>query len=115
NFVYFVIPLLWINRLMLSPLIERFQNHTWPSVQNRYEQLLRWCLQGRRPALLMGGTVVLLLVSFVLTGLSVSSGRVKIAFFPTGEPNFVYVYLNTPIGTRAEVTDSLTQVVETKV
>ena len=44
-----------------------------------------------------------------------NSGRVKIAFFPTGEPNFVYVYLNTPIGTRAEVTDSLTQLVETKV
>ena len=64
---------------------------------------------------MMLGTVGLLVLSFVLTGLSVNSGRVKIAFFPTGEPNFVYVYLNTPIGTRAEVTDSLTQLVETKV
>jgi len=63
----------------------------------------------------MLGAIGLLFLSFVLTGLSVSSGRVKIAFFPTGEPNFVYVYLNTPIGTRAVVTDSLTQLVETKV
>jgi multidrug efflux pump subunit AcrB len=115
NFVLFIVPLLWINRMVLSPMIEKFQNHTWPSVQNRYEQVLRWCLQGRRPAYMMLGTVGLLVLSFVLTGLSVNSGRVKIAFFPTGEPNFVYVYLNTPIGTRAEVTDSLTQLVETKV
>jgi multidrug efflux pump subunit AcrB len=115
NFVLFIVPLLWINRMVLSPMIEKFQNHTWPSVQNRYEQVLRWCLQGRRPAYMMLGTAGLLVLSFVLTGLSVNSGRVKIAFFPTGEPNFVYVYLNTPIGTRAEVTDSLTQLVETKV
>jgi multidrug efflux pump subunit AcrB len=115
NFVLFIVPLLWINRIVLGPMIERFQNHTWPSVQDKYEQLLRWCLQGRRPAYMMLGTAGLLVLSFVLTGLSVNSGRVKIAFFPTGEPNFVYVYLNTPIGTRAEVTDSLTQLVETKV
>jgi multidrug efflux pump subunit AcrB len=53
NFVLFIVPLLWINRIVLGPMIERFQNHTWPSVQDKYEQLLRWCLQGRRPAYMM--------------------------------------------------------------
>jgi multidrug efflux pump subunit AcrB len=53
NFVLFIVPLLWINRVVLGPMIEKFQNHTWPSVQNRYEQVLRWCLQGRRPAYMM--------------------------------------------------------------
>jgi len=42
NFVLFIVPLLWINRIVLGPMIARFQNHTWPSVRDKYEQLLRW-------------------------------------------------------------------------
>lgn len=115
NFVWFVIALLWLNRFLLKPMIERFQNHTWPGVQASYEKVLRWCLHGPRPVVLILSSLGLLVLSFVLTGISAGSGRLKIAFFPSGEPNFVYVYLNTPIGTRAEVTDSLTRVVESKV
>jgi multidrug efflux pump subunit AcrB len=35
-----------------------------------------------------------------------------VEFFPNGQPNFAYVYLQMPIGTDAEVTDSVTRIVE---
>lgn len=36
-------------------------------------------------------------------------------FFPQGEPNFVYTYINLPVGTHQNYTDSITKVVEDKV
>jgi multidrug efflux pump subunit AcrB len=39
----------------------------------------------------------------------------KVEFFPNGEPNFVYVYNQMPIGTDAHVTDSVTRIIEDRV
>jgi multidrug efflux pump subunit AcrB len=39
----------------------------------------------------------------------------KVEFFPSGDPNFVYVYIETPIGTDVAFTDSVTKILETKV
>ncbi len=33
----------------------------------------------------------------------------KQTFFPSGDPNFVYVYLKLPVGTDVKHTDSVTQ------
>ena len=37
------------------------------------------------------------------------TGRTKSTFFPSGDPNFVYVYLKLPVGTDVKYTDSITQ------
>ena len=36
----------------------------------------------------------------------------KSTFFPSGDPNFVYVYLKLPAGTDVKYTDSITSVLE---
>ena len=36
-------------------------------------------------------------------------------FFPSGDPNFIYVYLKMPVGTDVNYTDSITHVLEKRV
>jgi multidrug efflux pump len=64
---------------------------------------------------LLIGTFVLLILSFVILGISVATGRVGIEFFPKGDPNQVYVYLKLPSGSNVNYTDSVTRVLEAKV
>ena len=39
----------------------------------------------------------------------------KVVFFPSGEPDYIYVYNVMPVGTDATVTDSVTKVLENRV
>jgi multidrug efflux pump subunit AcrB len=64
---------------------------------------------------LLIGTFALLILSFVILGISVATGRVGIEFFPKGDPNQVYVYLKLPSGTNVNYTDSITRVLEARV
>ena len=47
--------------------------------------------------------------------ISVKSGRTKATFFPSGDPNFIYVYLKLPVGTAVSKTDSITRILESRV
>ncbi|MFM2138098.1 MAG: hypothetical protein RJA57_405, partial [Bacteroidota bacterium] len=46
---------------------------------------------------------------------SINAGRTRSTFFPSGDPNFVYVYLKLPVGTDVRHTDSITRVLEQRV
>lgn len=115
NFLIFVVGLLWLNRYVLSPAIHKFQDKQWPVAQNAYERLLRWAIGGKRPVYIMGGMVALLIGTIVATIMAASSGRLKVEFFPNGDPNFVYTYINLPVGTDQAATDSVTRIVEERV
>ncbi len=115
NFLLFVVGLLWLNRYVLSPAIIKFQDKQWPVVQGSYERLLRWALTGRRPVALLVSMLVLLVATFIITGMAANSGRLKVTFFPEGDPNFVYTYITLPVGTDQAVTDSVTKIVEERV
>jgi multidrug efflux pump subunit AcrB len=39
----------------------------------------------------------------------------KVVFFPSGDPDYIYIYSKNPIGTDAVVTDSITKVIENRV
>ena len=39
----------------------------------------------------------------------------KSTFFPSGDPNFIYVYLKMPVGTDVKYTDSVTRLLEKRV
>ncbi|PKQ70023.1 efflux RND transporter permease subunit [Raineya orbicola] len=111
NFTLTLFALFLLNRFLLSKIIYRFQNKTWPSVQNAYKRLLSWTLVGKRPALLMLGAVGLFIISIVALILR----KPTIEFFPQAEPNFVYVYASLPIGTDQNYTDSVMKVLEKRV
>src|SRR5690606_26817098 len=79
--------------------------------QRGYENVLTWSLHKSRPVLLLVGTFLLLIFSFVLLGII----KPKVEFFPTTDPNFIYAYINLPVGTDQAYTDSITRIVEERV
>ncbi|RYY72015.1 MAG: efflux RND transporter permease subunit [Chitinophagaceae bacterium] len=115
NLLIFFMLLVLLNRFVLEDAVHSFQHKVLPWIMGHYETLLRWALKGWRPVHLLLGTVGLLILSIAIFGLSVSSGRVGIAFFPKGDPNQIYVYLKLPVGTDVKYTDSVTKTLEVKV
>ncbi len=115
NLLIFFMILVVVNRYFIASAIHKFQTITLPNLMGMYENGLRRALTGWRPVKLLIGTFVLLVVSFVVFGISVAKGRVGIEFFPVGDPNQLYVYLKLPVGTQVGYTDSVTKVLEAKV
>ena len=115
NLLIFFMILVVANKYFITDLIEKFQTNTLPKLMEAYERILRRALNGWRPVKLLIGTFVLLIFSFVFFGISISTGRVGIEFFPKGDPNQVYVYLKLPVGSKVSYTDSITKIVEHKV
>ncbi|MBK7570597.1 MAG: efflux RND transporter permease subunit [Bacteroidetes bacterium] len=105
-----VIFLSWLlNHLWLRHKLKKFQEVAWPKFQNKYRDLLVWCLH--RPWKMLLSVVVLFGVSIIM--LVARNGG--ISFFPIADPNFVYVYTSLPVGTDQSMTDSVTKVIEEKV
>jgi len=89
NFALLMPVLMILNVYVLRDLILAFQNRALPRLMNRYERLLRWVLQGRRPVY----AFISLFALFVLSVALLAVRGNKQTFFPSGDPHFVYVYL----------------------
>jgi len=111
NFVLTLYGLYCLNRFVLHQVIEKFQNKTWPSVQEKYKKILLVILEGNKPRWILIGTVVLFFFSIALTAIR----SPKVEFFPQSEPNFVFTYISLPIGTDQVYTDSITHIIEDKI
>ncbi len=111
NFLFFMALLAILNRYVFRGIIHTFQDRILPSLMSKYEKLLRWILQGSRPAWALVSLFLLFPLSVVLL---MARGN-KSTFFPSGDPNFIYVYLKMPVGTAIKKTDSITHVLETRV
>jgi multidrug efflux pump subunit AcrB len=66
---------------------------------------------GKRPIYATISSFVLLIVTIMLLGVV----KPKVVFFPSGDPDYIYIYSKNPIGTDAVVTDSVTKVIEKRV
>jgi multidrug efflux pump len=115
NFLLLLALLMILNAYVLNDLIHSFQKKVLPKLMVQYEKLLRWILVGRRPVYAFVSLFGLFAVSFALLMVSIKIGRTKSSFFPSGDPNFVYVYLKLPVGTNVKYTDSITSVLEKRV
>ena len=115
NLLIFIMITVVANKYFINDMIVKFQTSTLPKLMDWYEQTLRRALSGWRPVKLLIGTFILLILSFVILGISVATGRVGIEFFPKGDPNQLYVYLKLPSGSNVNYTDSITRVLEAKV
>jgi multidrug efflux pump subunit AcrB len=96
---------------VLEPSSRSFQDNVWPRVIGGYKNMVLALLKGRRPIYTILGVIVLFFASIMIFGAS----NPKVTFFPQGDPNFAYVYIEMPIGTDATVTDSVTRIVEERV
>ncbi|MEP6676633.1 MAG: efflux RND transporter permease subunit [Ferruginibacter sp.] len=111
NFLLFMSALAILNRFVFRDVIHVFQNKALPWLMNHYESLLKWVLKGWRPALMLTGLFIL----FPVAGLLLKIRNNPSTFFPSGDPNFIYVYLKMPVGTSVKTTDSVTHLLEQKV
>jgi multidrug efflux pump len=115
NFLLLMAVLMVFNSYVLNGVIHAFQKKALPRLMNRYEKLLRWLLKGSRPVWTFISLFGVFIFAVVLLMISIKSGRTKSTFFPSGDPNFIYVYLKLPSGTDVKYTDSITHVLEGRV
>ena len=98
-----------IHRLWLYKIIQKWQEKIWPSIKNAYGKLLHWALQ--RPVKMVWYTFGL----FIFSILFFAVRKVPVLFFPSGDPNNIYVYIELPEGTAAEYTDKVAGIVANKI
>ncbi|MBX9782139.1 MAG: efflux RND transporter permease subunit [Chitinophagaceae bacterium] len=115
NLLFFFALMGILNRYVLRDAIYFFQERVLPALMRSYEKLLSWILIGTRPVWAFASLFLLFIIAAGLLFTSVSSGRTKTTFFPSGDPNFIYVYLKMPVGTDVNYTDSVTRSLEKKV
>ena len=99
---------LWgLYRFILKRLARRFQDDFLPNVMQAYERQLRWALS-HRGTMLAGTSAV-----FVVTGVGYGLFGLGTEFFPESmPPGEMVVQIETPVGTRAEVTDEFVRELE---
>jgi multidrug efflux pump len=109
NLVVLIMVLYLINHFFLLKVIDKFQNNAWPKFQNWYAKWLEKAVQ--RPVTMLVGTFGLFILSIVLL---MTIGKTP-EFFPSGDPNFAYVYITMPIGTDQATTNEITKNIEQRV
>jgi multidrug efflux pump len=109
NLVLFFALFMVVHRFWLYKIIEKFQTKLWPAFQERYTRFLIRFL--KRPWLALAGTLGLFIIAIVLFAVR----SPKVVFFPSGDPNFVYVYVKLPVGTDPAKTNKVMLQVEQKV
>ncbi|MDA8595485.1 efflux RND transporter permease subunit [Flavobacteriaceae bacterium] len=111
NLMLVVAAILWIHRYALLPVADKFQNKWLPALENWYEEFLKKALRKNNAYYYFIGSIVLLIFSFVLLGVS----NIKTEFFPDNQPNQAIIYVEYPMGTDIEKTKILTESIEERV
>ena len=112
NLFVLILILYIFNHYILTPkLIVPFQDRLLPALKNNYRRLISWTLTGYRSVFVVAAAFVLLIATFFIVGIA----KPKVIFFPSGEPDYIYVYNVMPVGTDAVVTDSITKQIENRV
>ncbi|MDO7851092.1 efflux RND transporter permease subunit [Hymenobacter convexus] len=109
NLFITIILLCFLDKFVFIKMIAWFQTRALPKFQNGYGSLVGWSIN--HPTIVMVGVLVLFIGSFVAVGIR----KPAVAFFPKGDPKFIYTYLKMPVGTRVAVTDSITKVLEKRI
>jgi len=109
NFILLLYGFVLLEKFVLEKWIHTFQNKTWPAFQDWYTRILNRSLN--HPFKVLGIAFVICIFSIVIVGIR----KPNVVFFPSGQPNFTYVYLNMPVGTDQAYTNEVLKTIETKV
>jgi multidrug efflux pump subunit AcrB len=102
-----VFGLYYLHRFVLGPVGHWVRELAFPDTLRTYERVLRWALRHR---FLVMGQAGATLVGVVLLFVAFNPG---IEFFPEDvPPDDLWVQVETPVGTRVEVTNQVTERVE---
>jgi multidrug efflux pump len=111
NLLLFFGLLTIVNVYVFVPLSNRFQATVLPWLENKYEGIITWSLQGKKPIAIFSGTFGLLILSFMLLGVFPP----RVLFFPENIPTYINVFIEFPIGADIEDTDQFTKEIEDRV
>ncbi|MCJ7757061.1 MAG: efflux RND transporter permease subunit, partial [Gillisia sp.] len=111
----FTAIMIWVHRLFIRKMANRFQKKSLVKLENFYEGSLTSSFKKKRPYWIVGATFLLLIVAFMAFGASLASQRTKVEFFPDNKPNQIIVYIEYPEGTDIKKTNAITKEIEEKV
>lgn len=95
---------------VLEPLAVKFQKTLLVRLESIYSSTLKWALSGKKPGLILAATFVTMILSIMFY----FGSNPKVEFFPVNEPNYINVFVEVPLGTDVQATDSITRMVEHK-
>ena len=100
-----------INRFYLTPVGNWFMNNVMPKIEIAYANFLTKALSGMRPVIYLVGMVILFIVTLGVFAVHPP----PIVFFPDSQPNYVNVYVETPLGTDIERTNEISKKLEKRI
>lgn len=100
-----------LNAWFFRPAAHWFQHTALTGLENVYLKTLRFALGGKKPIMFFLGTIAFLVFSLGFFG----ANQPEVVLFPDADPNYVFVYAETPLGTDVEETNKITREMESKV
>jgi multidrug efflux pump subunit AcrB len=100
-----------LNRYGLTPGGNWFMQKMMPRIENRYAQFIKYALTGWKPILFMIGMIIVFIVSMMTFALNPP----PIVFFPDNQPNYVNIFIETPLGTDIETTNKISKDLESRI
>ncbi len=100
-----------LNYFILRPVSFRFQNSFLPALERFYNRFISFALKRFMPVVIFLGTFVLLFGAIALLAFN----SPKVEFFPDGDPIYVNVFAELPLGKDIEATNKLMRELEVKV
>ncbi|MFN0031424.1 MAG: efflux RND transporter permease subunit [Flavobacteriales bacterium] len=108
NILLLLAIIMLLNEYVLAPYSKRFQEGPLKRLDNFYHRVLEYSLKEGRKRWLFMGTFGLLIFSFIIFGIFPP----KTVFFPVGDPQYVNIFIEKPIGTNIEETNRVTKEIE---
>lgn len=108
NLAFVVAIIATLNRFVLTPAAIRFQRGPLVKLEGLYNRTISFALKGYRPVWFFLGTFLLFLGSCA----SMIIAPPKTLYFPEGDPTYVNVFIQAPLGTDITKTNFITMQVE---
>ncbi len=109
SFTLFIVVVVLLHHYLLRRIIFGFQEKAWPRVREWYGRRLVWAL--KNPGKVFIGMIAIFILSIFGIGLR----QPKVDFFPTSDPNFIYAYIEMPVGTDQIKTNDVALQVEERI
>lgn len=100
-----------LNRFILTPGGNYFMVYTMPRLESFYAKTATFALKGWRPLWFFVATIILMVGSVIFFSMS----GAPIVFFPDGQPKYVNVYIEAPLGTDIVKTNEITKKLENRI
>ena len=111
NLMVLVPTLFWMYKFFIKKWALAFQKSFLVRLENGYRKFLGFALSGMKPYLFLGGTFLLLFLSFAIMGIFPP----KVEFFPDNQPKQILVFIEYPEGTAIAKTNQITKKIEQEI